>query len=106
MISFSPPTEGRADISSGGRLKEKIDKDNFFEQKHEFLVSNPGEYIKQLCDFLNIECTDDYLKDCESIIFESPNKSRNKLQWSDKDIEYVQSRIEEFDFLKGYRFDD
>jgi len=87
-------------------LKEKIKPENLFEQKHEYLIANPAEYLKELCSFLAINITDDYIKDCSAHINESPNKSRYKLEWKDDDLEYVQSRIQQYDFLKGYKFDD
>lgn len=85
-------------------VKSEIDENDIFEQRHEFLIAQPKTYLKQVCDFLEEECPDDYLDSCVSIVRESPHKSRYKVQWSNEMISLVEDRMKEFDFLEGYSF--
>jgi len=83
-------------------VKRQEDKNNFFEGRHEDFIVDPKDYLLRLCQFLNLEATDDYLESCAAIVEKSPHKSRNLLPWSDEKIEAVSRGIDRFDFLKGY----
>ena len=40
------------------------------------------------------------------MVFKSPSKSRYKVDWDPETIRIVQSRMDEFDFLRGYSYED
>ncbi|MDJ0689958.1 MAG: sulfotransferase [Xenococcaceae cyanobacterium MO_188.B32] len=90
---------------SVNNLKQKVDPKNIFDLKHETLIYQPKDILKQLCTFLNVEATQDYLDDCASIIFKSPNQTRFNFEWTKESIDLVQSKIERFDFLQGYSYE-
>ena len=46
-----------------------------------------------------------YLRDCASILYESPNKSRHKVDWTREQIDDVARRIARYPFLEGYTFE-
>ena len=77
-----------------------------FDVRHESFVEDPARHLGGLCRFLGLEYSDDYLKDCAGIIFKSPSKSRHKVDWDPETIRIVQSRMDEFDFLRGYSYED
>lgn len=87
-------------------LKQKINNNDIFEFKHEALIDKPQDILNQLCTFLNVESTQDYLDDCASIIFKSPNQTRFNFKWQRESIDVVQSQIEKFDFLQGYNYEN
>ena len=87
-------------------LNQKINPNHIFELKHEDLIYQPKTILKQLCAFLNVETTQDYLDDCASIIFKSPNQTRLKFEWTTEYIDLVQSKIDRFDFLQGYSYEN
>ena len=87
-------------------LKERIGSADVFDVRHESFVEDPARHLGDLCRFLGLEYSDGYLKDCASIIFESPSKSRHKVDWDPETIRIVQSRMDEFDFLRGYSYED
>jgi len=91
---------------SVAEMKPSIEPNNWLDVRHEDLIENPQSVLKKICDFLEVESPEDYLKDCASIIFESPNKSRYKVNWDDQQIQRVQNGISCFDFLQGYSFED
>ena len=83
-------------------LKKNIEPQDIFELKHECLIDRPQNALKELCNFLDITATEDYLNDCASIVFKSPRKTRETIEWSEAQIELVKSRMAKFDFLQGY----
>ncbi|MDB9823372.1 sulfotransferase [Deltaproteobacteria bacterium] len=85
-------------------LKQHIPGENFFEMKHENLVSQPEQILRELCRFLELECNKDYLRDCSSVIFKSPHSMRQKVGWTSELIKKVKHHIKMFPFLKGYSF--
>lgn len=87
------------------KLKQQVEANNFYEFKHEASIEKPQTILKQLCTFLNVTAPQDYLDDCASIIFKSPNQTRFNFEWSKESINFVQNKIEEFDFLQGYSYD-
>lgn len=87
-------------------LKGWVEDADIFDVRHESLVEEPELHLGRLCNFLGLESPDGYLKDCASIVFESPTKSRHKAHWDPKSIRIVQSGIEEFDFLHGYSYEE
>ena len=59
-----------------------------------------------MCNFLGINnICEDYLNDCASIVFASPKKTRNQINWKPKFIKMVHNQIDKYDFLRGYSFD-
>ena len=83
---------------------QKIPKDHLFELRHEDFLSNPSLYLKKLCSYLGVDSPDDYLKDCASIVFTSPHKTRLKRDWSLERIDAVKKRSEKYPFLRGYSY--
>jgi len=73
--------------------------------KSEDLIINPDEKLMEICEFLKVSCSNDYLKNCKSIIYNSPNKSRLKIEWPNHLKSKVQQQIDCYPFLKGYSFD-
>ena len=87
-------------------LKTQISENDIFDVRHESLIADPRPVLKEFCNFFGVEATKDYLDDCASIIFKSPKKTRFNLYWSDESIELVRNKIEQFEFLKGYSYED
>ena len=88
---------------------DKIKKnkaDDIFEIRHEKLIEDPKTNLQQLCSFLEIEGSQDYLEDCASIVFKSPRKSRCEGPWTEELIDSVQQKMEEYSFLNGYAYEE
>ena len=69
---------------------------------HEIFLANPKGYLKKLCNFLGVDYTEDYLKDCADIVYKSPNKSRLSVDWSNSSIDLVINRMADFQWMQGY----
>ncbi|MGB5771275.1 MAG: sulfotransferase, partial [Crocosphaera sp.] len=87
-------------------FKQQIKEKDFYDLKHEDIIQNPKIQLKELCDFLGQETSEDYLEDCASIIFDSPNKSRSRYDWDKDMIQLVESQIQHFSFLEGYSYEN
>lgn len=80
--------------------------DEQLTMRHEDLIASPAEHVKQLCGFVGLDCSEDFAQDCAGIVYQSPNQSRTKVEWTDALIEDVATRMQEFPFLSGYRYVD
>lgn len=87
-------------------LKLKIETNNLLDIKHELVIDNPQEALIKLCDFLDIKVSDEYLNNCASIVFKSHSKTRNSIKWTSEDIELVKQKINGFDFLQEYSYEN
>ena len=88
------------------RIKQLVPQESVFDLKQETLINNPQETLKQLCTFLNLEADATYLQDCASIIFKSPRKTRETIAWQPEDIDFIALKINDYNFLQGYSFED
>ncbi|MDJ0679746.1 MAG: sulfotransferase [Xenococcaceae cyanobacterium MO_167.B52] len=87
-------------------LKTRIDESEILDIRHESLIEDPKAVLRQLCNFLEVEIDPKYLDDCANIVFKSPKKTRFNYKWDEQSIELVRSKIEQYDFLQGYSYDD
>lgn len=75
-----------------------------FDIKHEDFVENPRKNLNELCRWLGVESSVDYLEACSSIVFDSPHKRRHKLEWGSDTQKEIQENISLYPFLQGYDF--
>ncbi|PSP19753.1 MAG: sulfotransferase family protein [Cyanobacteria bacterium SW_5_48_44] len=88
------------------QLKQQINQGDMIDIRHEKIISNPKFWLNEICKFLEIDAGDDYLDDCANIIYQFPNKSRHKVQWNDELIETVKNKMNQYNFLSGYSYED
>lgn len=87
------------------QVKAMTDVADVFDLHHEDFIRDPKLHLRNLLLWLGIEPPSDYLDACASIVFESPNKSRYKLDWNMASRQKVENKMESFPFLKAYTFD-
>ncbi|MBN1952904.1 MAG: sulfotransferase [Bacteroidales bacterium] len=94
---------------------EKLDVISKIKQKNvydvldvrlENLIQNPKRELTLILDWLNLENYPGYLESCMEHLFKRPNKTRQKVNWSEDQIRRVHQKIQEISFLAGYQFDD
>ncbi len=86
-------------------MRQRLDPARLFAVKYEDFVGRPETYLAALGRFLGIETSDDYLKACAGILHQTPDQNRHMVAWDDRWIEVVKNKIEQFDFLQGYSFE-
>ena len=72
--------------------------DVFFEG----LIANPKGTIRKICDFLQLECSEDYVTKCAAKVFPSASTTHKIVEWSSDILKYIQTSAKEFPFLKEY----
>lgn len=87
-------------------IKKQIEAHDLFELKHEAFIDSPKTYLKELCNFLGVDASHDYLNDCVNIVYKDPHKNRYDVQWSQELINIVKNEIEKFPFLHGYSYEN
>lgn len=86
-------------------LKKQVPGSDILDLRHEKLIADPKLCLNQLCHFLGLEVSNDYLDDCASIIFKTPHQSRYKIQWPPGSIDLIKRKMVNFAFLEGYSFE-
>ena len=86
-------------------IRARVDRSDWFELRHELFVDSPTQHLAQLCSFLGVIPSKDYLEDCADVVFKVPHRSRLEIHWEGTLIGLVQECIEAFPFLRGYSFE-
>lgn len=70
----------------------------------DFIQDSKG-ILRNVCKFLNVECSESYLKLCEDATFKEPIQSRHSVFWSKSHRASVNGMIEDHPFFHRYSFD-
>ncbi|MET0144035.1 MAG: sulfotransferase, partial [Ilumatobacteraceae bacterium] len=87
-------------------VRGRVPAHRFHELHHDDLVADPTGTLADLCGFLGLSTPPDYLTDCASIVYESPNRSRTTLGWSPELVARIAIRSAQHPSLSRYRMDD
>jgi len=87
-------------------VKARVGDGHVIDVRHESVIADPKGALKEMCAFLGVTPSDDYLEDCASIVYASPHRSRHEAPWTPELIADVKRRMEPFAFLEGYGWDD
>ncbi len=74
--------------------------------RYEAFVRQPQQTLGHLCQFLGIEAHDAYLEACAGIVKPTPDQYRQMVDWTPHWIGVVRNRIDQFDFLAGYTYEN
>ena len=84
----------------------KLNGDDVITVYSEDMIKDPRKELKRLCQFLSVSCSENYQKDCASIVFGSPSKSRNAIVWKDRTKNMLTDLISKTPMLQRYKFDE
>lgn len=73
--------------------------------RHEDFVTDPETGLARMSVFLGVDAEQDYLDACARIIRRAPDRSRDMVEWTEPWISLVEERIQAFDFLRGYSYE-
>jgi hypothetical protein len=79
---------------------------SIFDLYHEKFLKDPLKGLSELLDFLELDKSEKYLEKCAEIVYGKPKVSRNKIPWPESLINFVQEKIDGYDFLRGYTFNN
>ena len=82
------PWIGEESVSRLGEHSDKVaraiamlPKEDILPVFHEDFIASPKEKLREICAFCGVECADDYLDACASIVFPAPHPTRTKVRW-------------------------
>lgn len=88
------------------RVKTVLGPDDLIDIKHEDLMAQAKQNLKALCQHLGVTAPESYLDNCAKIIWSKPHKSRYESDWTPHLIDEVSRRLNNYDFLKDYSYND
>lgn len=87
-------------------IRQAVQSTDMFSMKQEDFIADPVTHLQHLCRFLGVEAHEQYIDACTRILYTSPSKSRQHVQWSPDLIDAVRQQSARFDFLDGYTYQD
>ncbi len=113
-------TISRMHLRSGTALSRAIDRyfrmcrgtaaiignnpEDVFTVRHEDYVADPAGQLAEICRFIGVPVTPDYLSDSASVVYHAPRQARREIRWPSQLIGHVQHQMSQFDFLQEYQF--
>ena len=71
----------------------------------EDFIAKPTAVMAELCRFLGLECSEDYLQLCADKTFKSTSRSRELIEWDPAVKAQVERSIREIPFFRHYSFE-
>jgi hypothetical protein len=87
------------------RLRAQLDPAEVLDVRHEDLLDDPSRELRRLCAFLGVEPPADWLRDCAGVVWKSPKRTRDEIEWPAPLRERVAKEAERVPFLAGYSFE-
>ena len=66
------------------------------------LIADPIMTISTICDYLEVECSAEYLQMCDDKIFKEPSMTRNLVTWDPKTLPSLTNDLKKFPFFSRY----
>ncbi len=82
--------------------RRDVPGDHWLDVRHEHLIADPTTVLAQLCRFLGVEPTPDYLADCAAVVFPTARHTSRETGWEAAFITQVTNRFDQFPWLPGY----
>jgi len=91
----------RADVIMQLKKAQEYDMLDIY---HEEFIKDPKVKLKEILIFLGLESDKTYLESCAAIIYSVANQSRQKIEWPNELIKFVENRLCEYPFLSHYKY--
>jgi hypothetical protein len=92
--------------NDNNKLLKRTDPAEYLTTYHEALIASPKTTLKQIIEFVGLEPIPEYLDGCASVVFPAPRKTRLNIDWPDHLRHQVADRMQEYEYLRHYRFED
>ena len=90
--------------AAGSAIAREILGDKLLDVNGLELVQKPVETMSKICRFIEISCSDDFLKACAKVVDPKPSITRHYVVWSKDQMNKMYSVIEQYPFLSHYTF--
>lgn len=84
------------------KMQRELAAEEVLHIVYEDFCAEPENVLSKICEFLAIEPSADYLKNCSSKVTTSLHKSRQRVTWSQNQIDEVKKIAQDHDFLNCY----
>ena len=91
-------------IDMNSKLRKRFGRD-VLDIHYSSFIRQPKIWLKTICDFLEIYCSDYYLESCVNVIFKTETYTRRHIMWPDDIKDMVLEKIQKIDFLNGLKFE-
>eukprot|EP00111_Clytia_hemisphaerica_P019291 TCONS_00056938-protein len=91
-------------VDQNVELREKFGE-NVLDVHYTSFIRQPKMWLKTICDFLEVFCSEDYLNKCVKIIFPKETYTRRYIVWPDSFKAKVEEKIKQVEFLNGLSFE-
>ena len=68
------------------------------------LIDNPKEEIIKLCEFLEVQCSEDYISKCASHVFTEESHTSKLINWPPEVKESIQHKLDSIPLFKAYNY--
>jgi hypothetical protein len=72
--------------------------------RHEEVVADPRANLRRACEFVGVEPFDEYVEACAGIVWDAPHRTRDRIDWPERELDRVSRIAERYDFLRSYSF--
>ena len=69
------------------------------------MVHNPKVVLKEICSFLQITCSVDYIDSCSKFVFSDMSRTRDNVYWSSGIKRQVVTIVKRYKLLSRYQYD-
>jgi len=88
------------------KIRSQIGESNIFSIRYEDYIREPRTKLANLCHFLGVQASDEYLTACINVLRKTPDRSREQVKWDPQWIDVVKRKIDSYDFLDGYTYEN
>jgi hypothetical protein len=81
-----------------------LDAEELMEIRYEQITADPASTLHDICRFIGVDATTDYLSKCAALIDGSDRRGRDSFSWSPKELSMVEDLIGARPCLDGYSF--
>ena len=106
-VSLGAAADRYFDLCDGATaVRADCADEHWADVRHEALLEDPQGCLAGLCRFVGVPPDDDYLDACAGVLYKSPHRSRNDVDWPAELRSSVAERSAAYPFLSGYAFDE
>ena len=84
-------------------LQERLPSSTLTLSYHESLIKDPIGEIGRICNFLDLYCDANYLKNTSEFLFKRPTNRSSEISWKPEEINEILAGINRHSFLANYR---
>jgi hypothetical protein len=86
-------------------VRARLQPEELLDLRYESFAEHPEHHLAEVCRFLGVSASADYLEACAPLVTRSGSRSRNTLSWSTSQRRQIEMLVEQRPVLTGYAFD-